>query len=71
MKEIKAYIKPHKLDAVIHALHGVEGLTGGSAVHAHGFGRSKGKSDRHRIEEALELLVAHVKIQKPLKGKKR
>jgi len=63
MKEIKAYIKPHKLDAVIHALHGIEGLTGGSTVHAHGFGRSKGRSERHRIEDALELLAPHVKIE--------
>lgn len=63
MKEIKAYIKPHKLDAVIHALHRIESLTGGSIVHAHGFGRSKGKSERHRIDDALELLAPHVKIE--------
>ena len=63
MKEIKAYIKPHKLDAVIHALHEVEGLTGASAVHAQGFGRSKGKSERHRLEDDLELLMPHVKIE--------
>ena len=62
MKEIKAYIKPHKLDAVIHALQGIEGLTGGSTVHAHGFGRSKGKSERHRTED-LKVLAPHVKIE--------
>ena len=28
MKEIKAYIKPHKVGAVAHALHRMEGLTG-------------------------------------------
>ena len=28
MKEIKAYIKPHKLSKVTMALHKVEGLTG-------------------------------------------
>ena len=63
MKEVKAYIKPHKLDAVIQALHGIEGLTGGSTVHAHGFGRSKGSSDRHRTDDALAIIAPHVKIE--------
>jgi len=63
MKEIKAYIKPHKLSAVSHALHQVEGLTGMSVVEVQGFGRSKGKSERHRVEDELELLVSHVKVE--------
>jgi nitrogen regulatory protein P-II 1 len=63
MKEIKAYIKPQKLDAVIHALHGIEGLSGVSAVHGGGVGRSRGKSERHRLEDELELLAPHVKVE--------
>ncbi len=41
MKEIKAYIKSHKLSDVTLALHKVEGLTGMSIVEVQGFGRSK------------------------------
>ncbi len=38
MKEIKAYIKKHKLDQVIRALRKVEGLTGMSVVESCGYG---------------------------------
>jgi len=62
MKEVKAYIKPHKRGAVVHALHRIEGLTGASVVEARGFGRSGGRSDRHGIEDELELLAAHLQV---------
>jgi len=39
MKEIKAYIKRHKLDEVTIALRKVENLTGLSIVPAQGFGK--------------------------------
>lgn len=39
MKEIKAYIKQHKLDEVLWALHRIEGLSGVSVVAARGCGR--------------------------------
>ncbi|APG27165.1 transcriptional regulator [Syntrophotalea acetylenivorans] len=38
MKEIKAYIKKHKLDEVSHALRKIEGLTGMSIIESCGFG---------------------------------
>jgi nitrogen regulatory protein P-II 1 len=41
MKEVRAYIKPHRLSEVIAALYRIEGLTGASVVHAHGFGRTR------------------------------
>ncbi len=41
MKEIKAYIKAHKLSDVTLALHKVDGLTGMSVVDVRGFGRDK------------------------------
>ena len=58
MKEVKAYIKSHKLEDVTHALLQVEGLTGMSAVGVKGFGRSRGASSDH-----LELLEQHVKVE--------
>ncbi len=45
MKEIKAFIKPHKLEDVTLALHKIEGLTGMSITDVKGFGRGRGKND--------------------------
>jgi len=56
MKEIKAYIKPHKLSQVTLALHNVEWLTGMSVVDVRGFGRSRG-------QDKLVDHVPHVKIE--------
>ena len=56
MKEIKAYIKPHKLQDVTLALHKVEGLTGMSVVDVRGFGRGRGQDE-------LVDHVSHVKIE--------
>ncbi len=63
MKEVKAYIKPHKLSAVTLALHKVEGLTGMSVVDVRGFGRGKAKDAPHRIVDDLVDYVPHVKIE--------
>lgn len=63
MKEIKAYIKPHKLSKVTLALHKVEGLTGMSVVNVRGFGRGKAKNAPHRIVEDLVDYIPHVKIE--------
>jgi len=38
MKEIKAYIKKHKLDLVIRALRKIEGLSGLSVIDCCGYG---------------------------------
>ncbi len=38
MKEIKAYIKKHKLDEVTRALHKIKGLTGMSVIQGSGYG---------------------------------
>lgn len=63
MKQIQAYIKPHKLSAVTLALRHVEGLTGMSATEVRGFGRSKAKNVPHRADEDLLDYVPHVKIE--------
>lgn len=38
MKEIKAYIKKHKLNPVVRALRKIDGLTGMSVIENHGYG---------------------------------
>lgn len=63
MKEIKAYIKPHKLSAITLALHDVKGLTGMSVVDVRGFGRGRGKDAPSRIVDELVDYVPHVKIE--------
>ncbi len=63
MKEIKVYIKPHKLSEVALALHKVEGLTGMSVTDVRGFGRSRGRDARHRIVDDLVSYVPNVKIE--------
>jgi nitrogen regulatory protein P-II 1 len=63
MKEVKAYIKPHKLSQVTLALHKVEGLTGMSVSNVRGFGRGKARNVPERITEDLVDFVPQVKIE--------
>jgi nitrogen regulatory protein PII len=49
MKEIKAFIKPHKLDDVTIALHKIKGLTGMSVSDIKGFGRGRGKNQNDPV----------------------
>jgi len=60
MKEVKAYIKPHKLSAVTLALHEIEGLTGMSVIDARGYGRSRAQEVGVK---GLRDFVPHVKIE--------
>ncbi|HKI51935.1 MAG TPA: P-II family nitrogen regulator [Geothermobacteraceae bacterium] len=46
MKEIKAYIKKHKLDDVIRSLRKIEGLTGVSLIDNCGYGIGWGGAKR-------------------------
>ncbi len=60
MKQIIAYIKPHKLSPVTMALHKIEGLTGMSVIDVRGFGRGRGNPT---TREQLYDFVPHVKIE--------
>lgn len=63
MKEIKAFIKPHKLDDVVLSLHRIEGLSGLSVSEIRGFGRGRGRtSPDHEKEEVLGF-IEHIKIE--------
>jgi len=63
MKEIKAYIQPHKLSQVTLALHKIEGLTGLSVMDVRGFGRGRAKDDPNRIVEDQVDYIRHMKIE--------
>lgn len=59
MKTIVAFIKPHKLDDVMLALHKINGLTGASASEVHGFGRDRNLGDQ---EMSLDM-KPHIRIE--------
>jgi nitrogen regulatory protein PII len=63
MKEIKAYIKPHKLSEVTLALHQVKGLSGMSVTDVRGFGRTRTVDVHHRTIDDLEDYAPHVRIE--------
>ncbi len=63
MKEIKAYVKAHKLYDLTHALRGIEGLSGMSAVRVEGFGAGRASASTKTTEDSLELLKPHVKVE--------
>ena len=63
MKEIKAYIRPHKLSEVTLALHQVKGLSGMSVTDVRGFGHTRSVDAHHRIIDDLEDYAPHVKIE--------
>jgi len=55
MNMIVAFIKPHRLDDVVFALHQIEGLTGVSTSTIDGFGRDRTRSPSvGETEVALE-----------------
>jgi nitrogen regulatory protein PII len=63
MKQIIAYIKPHKLSEVTLALHKVEDLTGLSVSDMRGFGRTRAKDTPDRIVNELVDYVPHIKLE--------
>jgi nitrogen regulatory protein P-II 1 len=48
MKEVKAYIKPHKLAEVAYELREINELSGMSFQDVHGFGRERARNASHR-----------------------
>ncbi len=63
MKEIKAIIRPFKLDEVITALHKIEGLPGVTISEIKGFGKSKAQNSHDAIREGLHLFVERLKLE--------
>ncbi|HFD12258.1 MAG TPA: P-II family nitrogen regulator [Crenotrichaceae bacterium] len=63
MKQIIAYIKPHKLENVMLALHKIEGLSGISVLEIRGCGRSR-KTSSDFIFDADDFgLVTRLKLE--------
>lgn len=63
MKEIKAYIKPHKLTEVTMNLQQIEGLTGVSVSDIRGFGRSRARNAPDKFTEDSIDFIPRIKLE--------
>ena len=63
MKQIKAYVKPHKLNDVTQALQKVERLRGMSVMDVRGFGRRSVNDSRHPVVDDLMDFARYTKIE--------
>ena len=63
MKEIKAIIQPHTLDAVIHALKQIPELPGVTVSEVKGFGRSRAVDAEHTIIEGSNEYARKIKLE--------
>ena len=63
MKQIIAYIKPHKLENVMLALHKIEGLTGICVLEIRGCGRSRKQSPDFIFDVDSFNLVTRLKLK--------
>ena len=63
MKQIKAFIKPNRLDDVVRVLHRIDPLTGISVSEVRGFGRTRGKQEGEGEEEQLYGYIPHFRLE--------
>ena len=62
MKEVRAYIKEHKLSAVTLALHKLPGMTGMTVAPVRGIGRGL-RAHEHRPDEEIADHLPRVRIE--------
>ena len=63
MKQVIAYIKPHKLENVMLALHKIEGLSGISVLEMRGCGRSRKENSDAVFDNDDYGLVSRLKLE--------
>jgi nitrogen regulatory protein P-II 1 len=63
MKEIKAIIRPFKLDDVVTELHKIEELPGLTISEIKGFGRTKAKNASDSFQDGLHNYIKRIKIE--------
>lgn len=63
MKEIKAYIKRHKVSKVTLALQKIDGLTGMSVSDIYGFGRGRARNEPDKVSEDQVDFIPQAKIE--------
>jgi nitrogen regulatory protein P-II 1 len=63
MKEIKAIIRPFKLLDVTEELHKIQGLPGVTVSEIKGFGKSKAKNAKDKIEYEMVEFIPRMKLE--------
>lgn len=63
MKEIRAYIKPHKLAEVAYELREIDDLSGMSFCDVHGFGRERARDAPRKIVHDMVHFAPYVRIE--------
>jgi nitrogen regulatory protein P-II 1 len=63
MQEIKAIIRPHKLDDVISALYKIEGLPGITISDIRGLGKAEAKESKNKLEDGMLDIVKKTKLE--------
>ena len=63
MKEVKAYIRPHKLAEVAFELSQLDEMSGISYTEVHGFGRHKAENASRKIVHGMVHFVPYIKIE--------
>jgi nitrogen regulatory protein P-II 1 len=63
MKEIKAIIRPFRLLEVTEALHRIKGLPGVTVSEIKGFGKSRAKKAKDRVEYEMVEFVPRIKLE--------
>jgi nitrogen regulatory protein PII len=63
VKKIVAFIKPHKLDEVVLALAGLEGLSGVSLSDVRGFGWGRGQKETVPFGDGSFRLLPGVRLE--------
>lgn len=63
MKQITAFIKPHRVDDVMVPLRKITRLSGVSASDVRGFGRGRGRTREEGDHGDMEGFVAHTRLE--------
>lgn len=63
MKQIQAYIRAHKKDAVHDALYKREDISGMTIIEVEGWGRAKRHAEEHQAAEQVRDFTPYVKVE--------
>ena len=63
MKEVRAYIRPHKLAEVAFELGQLDQMSGISYTEVHGFGRHKADNAARKVVHGMVHFAPYIKIE--------
>lgn len=63
MKEVRAYVKEHRMAAVMAALQRIDGISGASLTNVVGFGRGRAQGAERTVKIDFVDYVPHMKLE--------